>query len=257
MGLGKAKIYTVKVMKMDRIALLPIRGMIVSEGVSTFSPTRTTSSIEIVRLLNEMKKNKRVKALILEINSPGGNPFPCKEIAEAVKGIGRPTVAWVRDTAASGGYWIASAADAVVADALSVIGSVGVASLRPDFSELLKKIGIDVNMITSGIEKRFGFPFMAPTEEEKRTTEEEIKVIQEVFLGEIRKNRNLSDEVIEQISSGRTYFGEEARKMGLVDELGGKEKALEIAAKKAGLKAYKVLDYTRHLHKRGLLSRLF
>jgi len=242
---------------MDRIALVPIKGMIFFEEVSTFFPTRMASSVEIVRLLKKVKKNKKVKALVLEINSPGGPPFPCKEIAEAVKEVGKPTVAWVRETAASGGYWIASAAHVIVADTLSTIGSVGVASLRPDFSELLKKIGVDVNVITSGIQKRFGFPFIAPTEEERKTTEEEIKIIQQMFLKEIKGNRNLSDEVIEQISSGRTYFGEEAKNVGLVDELGGKDKAFEIAAKKAGLKAYRILDNTQRLRKRGILSRLF
>jgi protease-4 len=245
------------VMRMDRIALVPIKGMIFFEEVSTFFPTRMASSVEIVRLLKKVKKNKKVKALVLEINSPGGPPFPCKEIAEAVKEVGKPTVAWVRETAASGGYWIASAAHVIVADTLSTIGSVGVASLRPDFSELLKKIGVDVNVITSGIQKRFGFPFIAPTEEERKTTEEEIKIIQQMFLKEIKGNRNLSDEVIEQISSGRTYFGEEAKNVGLVDELGGKDKAFEIAAKKAGLKAYRILDNTQRLRKRGILSRLF
>ncbi|MCL5985781.1 MAG: signal peptide peptidase SppA [Actinobacteria bacterium] len=242
---------------MNKIVLLPIKGMISSEEVSTLFQARMVSSAEIVRILNAVKKNKKVKALVLEISSPGGHPFPCKEIAEAIKKVGKPIVAWVREVAASGGYWVASAADVIVADALSTIGSVGVASLRPDVSELLKKIGIDVDVITSGIQKRFGFPFIAPTEEEKKTTEEEIRVIQQMFLNEIKKNRNLSDEVIGQISSGKTYFGEEAKKIGLVDELGGKEKAFEIAAKKAGLKSYKVLDYTQRFKKRGLLSRLF
>jgi protease-4 len=244
-------------MRMDKIALIPIKGTIFSEEVSSYFPTKMTSSVEIVRLLNDVRKNKKVKALVIEISSPGGHPFPCKEIAEAVKEIGKPTVAWVRETAASGGYWIASAASVIVADVLSTIGSVGVASLRPDFSELLKKIGVDVNVITSGIQKRFGFPFIAPTEEERQTTEEEIKIIQQMFLKEIQGNRSLSDEVIEQVSSGRTYFGEEAKKVGLVDELGGKEKAFEIAANRASLKTYRILDYTQKLKKRGLLSRLF
>ena len=244
-------------MKMDKIALVPIKGTIFSEETTSYFPTRMASSLEIVRLLNDVKKNKRVKALVMEISSPGGHPFPCKEIAEAIKEIGKPTVAWVRETAASGGYWIASATNVIVADALSTIGSVGVASFRPDFSEMMKKIGIDVNVVTSGIQKRFGLPFVAPSEEEKQTTEEEIRIIQQLFLTEIRRNRNLSDEVVEQISSGRTFFGEEARKVGLIDELGGKDKAFEIAARKAKLKSYRISDYTQKLKKRGLLSRLF
>lgn len=242
---------------MNRIALIPVKGVIISEE-TTIPAMRVVSSVEIIRLLEEIKRNKAIKALVLEINSPGGTPFPCKEIAEAVKSLGKPAVAWVREMAASGGYWIASAADVIVADSLSTVGSVGVTSIRPDFSELLKKIGIDMNIIASGIQKLFGVPFKPPSEEEKQRREEEIKLIQRSFLQGIKEKRNLKEQVIEEISSGKAYFGQEAKALGLIDELGGKEKAFEVAAARANIKAYKVLDYTKRLKrpKKGLLARL-
>lgn len=90
---------------MEKIAILPIKGPVVSEepfssafGMGMVSPKRT------VRLLEKIKKNKRIKALVLEINCPGGTPLPCKEIAQAIKSLGKPTVAWIREVAASGGY---------------------------------------------------------------------------------------------------------------------------------------------------------
>jgi protease-4 len=244
-----------------KIALVPIKGVVVSEK-SPLPTTRRVVSVEIVRLVGEIRRNKRIKALVLEMNSPGGTPFPCGEIAEAIKTVNKPTVAWVREVAASGGYWIASAADSIVAGSLSLVGSVGVASIRPDFSELLKKIGIDVDAVASGIHKLFGFPFKPLTPEEKQEDrqrrEEEIEAIQKNFLAEIQGKRQLTEEVIREISSGKTYLGQEAKNLGLVDELGGKEKALEIAAKKANITRYKVIDYTRKLERprRWPLARL-
>ena len=246
---------------MDKIALVPIKGVVVSEK-SPLPAMRTISSVEIVRLLGEIKRNKGIKALILEINSPGGTPFPCEEIAEAIKFVDKPTVAWIREMAVSGGYWIASAADSIVAGSLSTVGSVGVASIRPDFSELLKKIGVDLDTVASGIYKLFGFPFKPLTSEEKQEDrqrrEEEIKTIQQSFLGEVKGRRQLTEEVIKEISSGKSYLGQEAKNLGLIDELGGREKALEIAARKANITSFKIVDYTKKLERRkkGPLARL-
>ena len=246
---------------MASIALVPIKGMVISD--KSYIPTRlTTSSDEIVQLMGEIKKSRRIKALVLEINSPGGTPFPCAEIAEAIKSVNKPVIAWVREVAASGGYWIASSADSIVAGSLSLVGSVGVASIRPDFSELLSKIGVDIDTMASGAHKLFGYPFKSLTAEEKQEDrerrEEEINAIQQSFLGEIKGKRHLTKEVIDEISSCKTYLGQEAQSLGLVDELGGKEKALEIAAKKAKIKRYRIVDYTKRLERprKGLLARL-
>jgi len=248
---------------MQRIALLPVKGPVVSEELplSAFS-ARIVSSKKIIGLLEKINRSKRIKALILEINCPGGSPLPCKEIAEAIKSIRKPTVAWVREVAASGGYWIASATDAIVADGLSTLGSIGVASIRPDFSEFLKKIGIDVDTVASGIHKLLGLPFKPLSSEEKeedrQRREEEIKIIQQIFLEGIKEKRSLKENAIEEISSGKTYLGQEAKNLGLIDELGGKEKALEVAAKKANLIRFKIVDYSEMLEKpRRRLRRLF
>lgn len=246
---------------MDKIAILPIKGMLVSEKFS-IPAMRTTSSVEIVRFLEEIKRNKAIKALVLEINSRGGSPFASKEIAEAIKSVDKPTVAWIREMAASGGYWVASAAASIVAGSLSIVGSVGVASIRPDFSELLRKIGVDVDAVASGIHKLFGLPFRPLTSEEKQEDrqrrEEEIKTIQQAFVEEIKGNRQLTEEAIEEISSGKTYLGQEAKNLGLIDEVGGREKALEIVARKANITKFKVVDYSTKLErpKKWPLARL-
>lgn len=137
------------------------------------------------------------------------------------------------------------------------------ASIRPDLSELLKKVGIDVDTVAFGIHKLLGLPFKALTTEERaedrQRREEDIKIVQGRFLGEIKGKRHLTEEVISEVSSGKTYFGEEAKNLGLIDELGGKDKALQIAADKAKVVRYKVVDYTQKLEKprRWPFARLF
>lgn len=246
---------------MNRIALLPIKGVIISER-SPLGGMGMTSSVEIAQLLGEIRRKKGIKALILEINSPGGSPYACREIAEALKSVGKPVVAWLKEVAASGAYWIASAADVIVADSMSTIGSVGVISIRPDFSKLLNKLGIDMDVVASGAHKTFSLPFKSLTPEEKhedrQLRKEEIEIIQRSFLDEVKGNRHLTEEAVEQISSGKIYLGEQAKGLGLIDELGGREKAFEFAAQKAGIARYGTMDYTKKLekHRRKLLARL-
>ena len=249
--------------KKGKIAIIPIKGMVISEEAppSPFpllAMARVVSSAEVIPLIESVRKNRRIKGLILEINSPGGRPFPCKEIAECIKSVGKPTVAWIKEYATSGGYWIASSCDNIVADGLSTLGSIGVASIRPDFSELMKKFGIDVETMASGIYKTFGIPYKKSTPEEKELLKEELDTIYKNFIEEVTKNRKLSEEVVNEISTGKIYLGEEAKKLGLIDFLGGKAKAIELVKEKAGIEAYKIVDYAKKMRRPlGFLRRMF
>jgi len=249
--------------KKGKIAIIPIKGMVVSEEApaSVFpllAMTRVVSSAEVIPLIESVKKNRRIKGIILEINSPGGRPFPCKEIAECIKNLGKPTVAWVREYATSGGYWIACSCDSIVADGLSTLGSVGVEVIRPDFSELIKKFGIDVETMASGIYKTLGIPYKKSTPEEKELLKEELDTIYKNFIGEVTKNRKLSEEVVNEISSGKIYLGEEAKKLGLIDFLGGKDKVIELIKEKTGIEVCKLVDYSRRIRRHlGFLKRMF
>ncbi len=246
---------------MNKIALIPIKGMIVSEK-SAVSGVKRVASTEIVSFLREVQKDKSVKAVVLEINSPGGTPFPCKEIADTIKAMHKPVISWVREVAASGGYWVAAAADAIVSSNLSTLGSIGVVSVRPDLSGLLKHLGIDVDALASGPHKLYGVPAIPLTpeqkQEERQRREDDINLIQQSFLDEIKGSRQLNDNAMVEISSGKTYLGLEAKDLGLVDEIGGREQALKMAASRAGIAKYKVVDYTRKLERprKGLLGKL-
>ncbi len=239
------------------IALIPVKGAITSEEVPFFPVPRVTSAGEVIGFLEEVKRNKRIKSIILEINSPGGTPYSCKEIAQTVKGIKKATVAWIKESATSGAYWIASSCDRIVADALSTLGSIGVASIRPDFSELMKKFGIDVKTMTTGIYKTLGLPFKKSTPREKEVLEKEIKIIHKNFMEEVTRNRGLKKKVAREVAKGKVYLGEEAKALGLVDYLGGREKALEIAKEAAGITTYKIIDYNKRRRRpKGILRRL-
>lgn len=171
-------------------------------------------------------EQRGVRALIFEINSPGGAVVPSKEIAEAVGRTKIKTVAWVRDLAASGGYWIASACDRIVADEMSGVGSIGVISAFLEFSELLKKYGVGYEGFKSGEYKDMGIPFRKPSVKERKVVQEHIDNIHDRFVSAVAENRGLAKDKISKLATGKLYLGSEALKLGLVDRLGGREEAI-------------------------------
>ena len=234
------------------IAIIPIKGTITAEG-SYFGVMST--SHEILWAIEDAEKRKKVKAVIFEINSPGGTPFAAKEVATGIKNMEKPSIAWVREYATSGAYWIASACDEIVADELSTLGSIGVLSIRPDIGELLKKFGIDVETLKTGIYKGLGLPYEKPTEEERALLEKELGEIKDTFLTAIAENRNLNEETLKELSTAKVYLGREAHELGLVDHLGGKELAITRAKERSSIKREKIRYYEER-RRRGFLRRL-
>jgi protease-4 len=241
-------------LKGDKIAIIPIKGTIYSEG--GFSLFQTSSSTGIINYIEEVDKKGDVKGVIFDIDSPGGSPYPCKEIAYRIKGMNKPKIALIGECGASGAYWIASSCDKIIADELSVLGSVGVASIRPDFSGFMEKIGIKVDTTTTGRYKGIGFPFKEQSEEEKDVIKKELDVIYKNFSGEVVKNRNLKADKIKDFFEGRVYLGKEAIEVGLIDYIGRKEKALEICKKEAGIDHAKIIDYNKIEMRESLLERM-
>jgi len=241
-----------KMKEKGAIAIIPIKGMITSEE-SIFG--LISASTEVIRDVEEVEKKRKIKAVIFEINSPGGTPFASKEIASCIENTEKPAIAWVREHAASGAYWIASACDEIVADELSTVGSIGAMSIRPDIGELMKKFGIDVETLKTGIYKGLGLPYEKPTEEERELMKKELDEIQDSFLNAVAKNRKLDDAKVKELSTGKVYLGREGKEMGLIDHLGGKELAIRRAKERSGIKREKIIDYGERKRK-GLLRRL-
>ena len=119
----------------------------------------------------------------------------------------------------------------------------------------MKKFGIDVETLKTGIHKGLGLPYEKPTEEERELVKKELDEIQDSFLNAVAKNRKLDDAKVKELSTGKAYLGREGKEMGLIDHLGGKELAIRIAKERSGIKREKIVDYGERKRK-GFLRRL-
>ena len=226
----------------EGIAIIEIHGPLSIQGSSSIIQP-VASSERILEDIDKAEKNSGIKAIILDINSGGGEPVASREIATAVKNSKKPVVAWIREVGASGAYWIASASDVIVADPLSVTGSVGVLASYIDFSDFLKKYDIQYQKLTGGEFKDTGSPFKDLTPGERNILQGKIDLVHEIFLDDVALNRNLTKEQLSEISSGIFYFGVEAKKLNLVDDLGGRDLAIEYAKRLSNVKNGNLVQY--------------
>ncbi len=226
---------------MTKIALIPVKGPIMSEGNNFLSltpglltPKRTKKMLE--------KAEEETDGVILQINSPGGSPFPSKEIAEKIQELEVPTVAQIRENGLSGAYWIASASDRIVADELSKVGGIGVAAVQPDFTELLEKVGINIDSSTTGEFKEGGMPF-GGMDKNNEFMEEQLETINEIFTDSVAESRDLDRSKTEEIFEGKPYLGKKAKEIGLIDRLGRKKEAIEECKTLMDVDDVEVIDY--------------
>lgn len=225
------------------IAHIYVHGPIyVGRGGSVFSGG-SVSSTDIVALIEKADKNSAIKGILVDINSPGGSPVASSEIGDALKQSQKPSVAWIRDVGASGGYWIASATDYIVASPMSITGSVGVIGSYLEFSGLLTRYNVTYQRMVSGKYKDLATPFKELSPIEEALLQKKLDLIHAYFIEEVQTNRNLSDATMQEVSTGLFYIGAEAKDLGLVDELGGKNQALNYFENMLNITAQPV-DYT-------------
>ncbi len=211
------------------VALIHIDGEILSGSSGGYSPGYTFSD-DITGQIEDASKNKNIKAIIFEINSPGGSAVGSSEIAYSIykaRVSGKKTVALIRESGASGAYWIASACNHVIAHPLSITGSVGVLASYLEFSGLLERFNITYEQLNGGIYKDSMSPYRELGDEERAILQNKIDMIHEMFLNQIAQSRNLSESTIKEISTGIFYLGTEAKDLGLIDEVGIKEDAIK------------------------------
>ena len=244
-------------MKVGKIALLPLSGTVSSDEGGFKSPAPRVNSYRVLHALQEAEKKRSIKAVLLAINSPGGAVYPCTEIAKAITAFPKPTVAWVREYAASGGYMIAASCDHIVAAESSILGSIGAVSLRPDASSLLEKLGVTVDTVSSTPDKQFGLPLGPQTPEERNWREGMVNDIYAMFVAYVRSCRpSMTEEQLEKSASGRAFLGKEALELNLIDEIGRYVEALMGAAILAGVTHPVVVDWSKKIRKAGLLALL-
>ncbi len=201
----------------------------------------TVGSDSIIKRLERAEEDSRVKAIVLRIDSPGGTIAAVQEVYEAIlraREKGKLIVASMGDMAASGGYYIACAADKIIANPGTLTGSIGVIMTFNKFEELYKKIGIETTVIKSGEFKDIGSPYRDMTDEEKDMLRGIIDNTYNQFIQAIVDGRGMDEEKVRELADGRIFIGEEAKEKGLIDELGGYQEAVQLAADLAGIEPY-------------------
>ena len=218
----------------DRIAVVTIEGEI-TDGTSA---PRESSAEDIVSEIRQALSDDSVKALLVQVNSPGGSAMASEKIREALLAFresGRPVVAYLGDTAASGGYWVATAAQKIIANPMSVTGSIGVFGVVPTFEKALAKVGVGVHQFQTepaGISSSLMQPLSPDAAEVARL---QVQDTYSKFLKRVSGARGISIEKANAVGQGRVWTGRQAKDRQLVDELGCFEDAVSVTASLAGL----------------------
>ena len=198
---------------------------------------------DITAQLGAVSDDPRVKALVLYLNSPGGAAYACMEIRRYLENMSKPNVAIMDEIATSGAYYIASAADEILAHANTITGSLGVISVWEDYSQWLEKEGIKFWVWKTGDAKDLFEPWRSPTSEENESIQLELNRTYEILVNDIVDGRpNLTVERLKEIANGSAYSGIEALGLGLVDEIGDYQGAVRKVASRARLDSYIVRD---------------
>ena len=210
------------------------------------SPEEGINSEKVIKDLRKLREDETIKAVVLRVNSPGGSAYGSEQIWREVVLLKekKPVIVSMGDYAASGGYYISCAADYIIADPTTLTGSIGIFGMFPNMEELLTdKLGLHFDMVKTNKFADMGTlarPFNA---DERAAMQNYINNGYKLFVKRCADGRGMSVEAIEKIAEGRVWTGATAKELGLVDELGGLNKAIEIAAQKAEVEAYSLLTY--------------
>ena len=222
-----------------QIALIVAEGEI-QMGTANPSPFGNTSVIAgdtICRTIRRATDNSKIKAIVFRINSPGGSALASEliyqELLRAAKK--KPVIASIGGMGASGGFYIACACDEIFADNASLVGSIGVISIVPEFTRLMDKVGVNIDPVQKGKYSDFLSPYRKMKPEEARILTDEMLKIYAVFKDRVAKSRKMDMKKVEELAQGRIYSGKKGLELGLVDQIGGLHEALKEAAKRAKL----------------------
>ncbi len=209
----------------NRIGVVDLKGIILSP-------------YKISEQLQKFQQRDDIKAIILRIDSPGGGVAASHEIYAAVKNVkesGKPILAYIAGTGASGGYYVALGANTILANPTSITGSIGVIINIPRISELMSKIGVDQKVIKSGKFKDIGSPYRELSAEDSLRFQSVIDDLYDQFLNIIVVERGIIKNDLKKIADGRIFTGYQAFDLGLVDTLGTFQDAISVTAKMAGI----------------------
>ncbi len=222
-------------------------GVVLVEGV-------LSDSRDAVRQLEKYERDGGIKAIVLRVNSPGGAVVPSQEIYDKVLTVrkSKKVVVSMGSVAASGGYYIACAADRIIANPGTITGSIGVVVQFSQIEELLNKIGLKSTVVKAGEYKDMGSPVREMTPAERALVQGVIDDIHAQFIEAVVSNRSIDRQEIERIADARIFTGRQALAAGLVDSLGNMDHAIDTAAQLAGIEGRPEVIYPEEKRK-GLL----
>jgi protease-4 len=227
----------------DGVALVRLAGPI-QEAASTSLLAGGGISPQLLKArLDAAHEDPFIKAVVLRIDSPGGTVGASQEMAAMVRDFPKPVVVSMGDTAASGGYYLASQADRIVAQPGTLTGSVGVIFATFDVEGLFDKLGIEMETVIAGEHKDMFLPGRF-TPERRRIVQEIVDDLYEQFVGAVAQGRGLSEDEVRALATGEPYTGRQALALGLVDRLGGLEEAITEAEQLAGIEDAQVVELT-------------
>lgn len=232
----------------DKIAVLPVEGVIGAQETTGVLGTPAATPEALRDQLRQAAEDESVRAAVIEVNSPGGGVVASAEMHQAILDFreesGKPVVISMGDTAASGGYYISTAADSIVANETTLTGSLGVIFSYLNYEEAARKLGLEEEVLKSGEFKDIGSPTREPTEEERAILQQLVDESYDTFVEVIVEGRGLPEERVRELADGRVYSGLQASELGLVDELGNLDGAARVSRELAGLQEATVVRYT-------------
>jgi len=234
----------------NRVEVIYVQGIMLTGSIP--SGFGIATSEEITKSLKDASEDRGVKAIVMRINSPGGSAAAAQEIVGAMKKIDKPIVISMGDVAASGGYYISVPADKIIANPDTITGSIGVIWEFQNRSKFYNMEGTSFYIAKSGALKDMGGDWRGLTDEEKKFADQIIEEAYLRFVKEVAENRNLSLSKVKDLADGRVYTGAKAKELGLIDDFGSLDDAIEIAARLGGIEGRPEVTYAN----KPSLSRL-
>ncbi|MFC1768883.1 signal peptide peptidase SppA [Nanoarchaeota archaeon] len=244
-----------KILGSGNVAVIKVEGAIFVQKQSLFGDS-SASSTEIVEFIEQASEDSDIDAILFEINSPGGSAVASDEIVSAIKKVDKPTISLIREVGASGAYWVASATDHIVANRMSLTGSVGVIGSYLEFSGLLSDYNLTYRRFVAGKYKDIGDPFRTMTPSEQEIIQDLLNEYHYFFSSDVIENRNIPKSNVDEITTGLFFSGRKAKELGLIDELGGKDEAEEYLEEKLNAEI-KFIEYKKQPTFSDLLVGLF
>jgi protease-4 len=234
----------------ERVEVIYVQGVMLTGSVPTGFGIATSE--DITKSLNDASEDKGVKAIVMRVNSPGGSPAAAEEILSTMKKIDKPIVISMGDVAASAAYYISAPADRIIANPDTITGSIGVIWEFQNRSNFYEKDGTSFYIAKSGEMKDMGGDWRGLTDDEKRYADQVIAEAYSRFVIEVAQGRNLSLSKVKDLADGRVYTGAKAKELGLVDDFGSMDDAIDVAAMLGGIEGKPQVTYAN----RPSLSRL-